>query len=189
VELDFDGSPSGENRESRFAARVRFRLEAARPIARIPERGGVEVLVSRSRRRVPLDRVAPGASRLPRIEGLPGEGSIDREPTLDDALALVAALDARGLPERMGLETVRLDAKRCVSLECGSGARVEWGKLASSPTLKTEDRVQRLEGFLTKGPALAQVERLAVEWDDPVYVLKPIQQAAVASADARPHPD
>lgn len=168
VEIDFVPGEPGE-----FPARVRFSLEAAKPIARLREHGQ-EVLVARSRRRVPVDRAASEPRPLPRIEGLPAEGAIDRESVLDEALALVGALEKAGLPEKIKLEAVKIGPKREVWLEGTGMPRIEWGRLASTPSLTTEERVARLAGFVAKGPALETVERLALEWDDPVYVLRPV---------------
>jgi len=166
---------------------LRFSLKAARPIARVSERG-YELFVTRSRRRVPPDRFAALSRALPRIEGLPDETSPERERALEDGLAVVAALDRKNLTEKLGVSTVSLanrlrrDQKASeIELVLASGTRVEWGRAAEAPGSSVEDRLARLEAFCTRGPALSQVERLSVRWDDPVYVLKPI----AADADAR----
>lgn len=183
VRLDFDGtSPEGE----RLRPHVRFALRAARPIARIRERGQ-EALVARSRRRIPADRLAPGVAALPRIEGLPDESSVERESVLDEALALVQKLERRGLVGKAGIDSVTLTRDKGRTLEAAlvlaTGPRVDWGPVAEVPGLAVEERLKRLELFVEKGPPLATVERLSVRWDDPVYVLKPVAPEPVARSN------
>lgn len=172
LSLGFDG----ETEDAKLLPRVRFALKVARPIARIDERGR-EVLVARSRRRIPQDRVVPAARALPRIEGLGDD--IEREKALDDALALVQALEKGSLGARLGVTTIQLSGKDA-TLVLASGVRVDFGPTASVSSLSVEARLSQLELFLAKGVGLDQVERLSVRWDDPVYVLKPV--AAVATA-------
>jgi hypothetical protein len=169
-----------------FEPRIHFALRAAHPIARMDERG-VEVLVSRSRRRIPTDRVVPTSRPLPRIDGLPDD-PFERELTLDQALGVIAALERRGVLSKLALDSVVVargdrhaarvagaTAPPCeVTLVLGSGTKVEWGPAGDMPGLLLEERVGKLEGFLARGPALEQVERISVRWDDPVYVLKPV---------------
>ncbi len=161
---------SAECKEEKLLPRVRFALKVARPIAVLSERGR-DVLVARSRRRIPLDRVVPGARSLPRIAGLSDDA--DRERLLDDALAAIEALSRNALGARLGLLALELRGTEA-TLVLASGVRVEWGRTDHVPGLSTEQRVAQLELLLQKGPPLDQIERVSVRWDDPVYVLRPV---------------
>jgi hypothetical protein len=161
---------TGERKEEKLLPRVRFALKVARPIALLSERGR-DVLVARSRRRIPLDRVVPGARSLPRITGLPDDA--DRERQLDDALAAIEALGKNALGPRLGLIALELKGAEA-TLVLASGVRVEWGRIGHVPGLSIEERVAQLELLLQKGPPLDQIERASVRWDDPVYVLRPV---------------
>jgi hypothetical protein len=48
--------------------------------------------------------------------------------------------------------------------------------------VKVDERLKKLAGFLEKGPPLAQVEKLSVRWDDPVFVLRPVAADPVAAS-------
>jgi hypothetical protein len=168
--LDFTGEgPDGE----RLLPRVHFALKVARPIARIEERG-TELLVSRSRRRIPPDRVVPAARSLPLVRGL--KDDVEREKQLDEALSVVAALEKDSVGSRAGLVTVEL-AGHEATLVLASGVRVELGPMTPLPGLTVEARIAQLDFFLRKGPPLEQVEKISLRWDDPVYVLRPVTAA------------
>jgi hypothetical protein len=154
--------------------RLRVALKVARPIARMDERG-MEVLVARSRRRIPQDRVVASARALPRIEGLPDDAN--REGALDEALSVVQALEKNDLGRRLGVVALQI-AGREASLALVSGCRVEIGPCGALPGLPLDVRLAQLEVFLKRGPALDLVERISVRWDDPVYVLRPVAPVA-----------
>ena len=118
----------------------------------------------------------PEARNVPRIEGLGDE--VEREKHLEDALALVQALEKSSLRTRLGVSAVQLSGKDA-TLALGCGVKVDFGPLASVPSLSVDARLEQLERFLVKGPGLEAVEKLSVRWDDPVYTLKPVAAVVV----------
>ncbi len=175
LSLGFDGENTSDDEGAKLLPRVRFALKVARPLARIDERGR-EVLVARSRRRIPVDRIVPESRSVPRIEGLGDE--VEREKLLDDALALVQALERNALGARLGVAAVQISGKDA-ALALRGGVKIDFGPLASVPGLSIQARLDQLERFLSKGPGLDPIEKLSVRWDDPVYVLKPVAAVVV----------